>query len=240
MFSSMGFTSLSPTSSHPTQLTDTFSSLQLRGSISNSELPTSEFSKKLFNADAEPSAGVAAPVSASRENVRWNPFEDPTPFNQMTEDNIIEAEFDAIRDRNGRSCNCIPNETDRIKVHQFINEMIFSFFSDYAQGESEQKMLHPYAGHTNHSGHSVGGDLADNSSSADQRKIVGSATATATSANAPRRQRPRPVRFSAVQLVQRPEDTTINKKSNETGTGFQQLELKAIFLRTLNDFWTHR
>lgn len=30
---------------------------------------------------------------------QWNPFEDPTPFNQMTEDHIYEAEFDALRDR---------------------------------------------------------------------------------------------------------------------------------------------
>lgn len=31
--------------------------------------------------------------------IQWNPFEDPTPFNQMTEDHIYEAEFDALRDR---------------------------------------------------------------------------------------------------------------------------------------------
>lgn len=37
-------------------------------------------------------------VSAIRNEVtKWNPFEDPTPFSQMTEDHIFEAEFDAIR-----------------------------------------------------------------------------------------------------------------------------------------------
>lgn len=119
MFSSMGFTSLSPTSTNPIQLTDTFSSLQMRGSISNSDLPATEFSKKLFNTDSTDcgiadtlppatvaGAGAVVATTSQSKNVPWNPFEDPTPFNQMTEDNIIEAEFDAIRDRNGRSCNC--------------------------------------------------------------------------------------------------------------------------------------
>lgn len=32
---------------------------------------------------------------------KWNPFEDPTPFSQMTADHIIDAEFDAIRQRGG-------------------------------------------------------------------------------------------------------------------------------------------
>lgn len=31
--------------------------------------------------------------------LQWNPFEDSTPFDQMTEDHIYEAEFDALRDR---------------------------------------------------------------------------------------------------------------------------------------------
>lgn len=35
----------------------------------------------------------------NNELLKWNPFEDPTPFNQMTEDHIYEAEFDALRDR---------------------------------------------------------------------------------------------------------------------------------------------
>lgn len=43
-------------------------------------------------------------ISNSIENVgssllTWNPFEDPTPFSQMTEDHIFDAEFDKIRSR---------------------------------------------------------------------------------------------------------------------------------------------
>lgn len=37
------------------------------------------------------------------EVAKWNPFEDPTPFSQMTEDHIFEAEFDAIRQRGSQS-----------------------------------------------------------------------------------------------------------------------------------------
>lgn len=34
---------------------------------------------------------------------KWNPFEDPTPFSQMTEDHIFDAEFDSIRQRGSQS-----------------------------------------------------------------------------------------------------------------------------------------
>lgn len=34
---------------------------------------------------------------------KWNPFEDPTPFSQMTEDHIFDAEFDAIRQRGSQN-----------------------------------------------------------------------------------------------------------------------------------------
>lgn len=53
-------------------------------SISSAELQTSSDSKKPNKCGA---------------SSQWNPFEDPTPFNQMTEDHIYEAEFDALRDR---------------------------------------------------------------------------------------------------------------------------------------------
>lgn len=33
----------------------------------------------------------------------WNPFEDPTPFNQMTEDHIIDEEFEKIGQRGSQS-----------------------------------------------------------------------------------------------------------------------------------------
>lgn len=59
--------------------------MQLRSSISSAELPTTN--EKHSN---KPNF---------TEISQWNPFEDPTPFNQMTEDHIYEAEFDALRDR---------------------------------------------------------------------------------------------------------------------------------------------
>lgn len=37
---------------------------------------------------------------------KWNPFEDPTPFSQMTEDHIFDAEFDAIRQRGSQNSEC--------------------------------------------------------------------------------------------------------------------------------------
>lgn len=62
----------------------------MKSSISSAELPTAnEKNSNKLNCSDFP---------------KWNPFEDPTPFNQMTEDHIYEAEFDALRDRpNGES-----------------------------------------------------------------------------------------------------------------------------------------
>lgn len=68
-----------------TEMTNEFSNIQLKSSISNAELPTTK--EKKTN---KPNCS---------ELSKWNPFEDPTPFNQMTEDHIYEAEFDALRDR---------------------------------------------------------------------------------------------------------------------------------------------
>lgn len=69
------------------EISDQFSNVvQLRSSISNAELPTTSNEKK----SNKPNSSGA---------LKWNPFEDPTPFNQMTEDHIYEAEFDALRDR---------------------------------------------------------------------------------------------------------------------------------------------
>lgn len=59
--------------------------MQLRSSISSAELPTTN----------EKSTNKPNSIRSSQ----WNPFEDPTPFNQMTEEHIYEAEFDALRDR---------------------------------------------------------------------------------------------------------------------------------------------
>lgn len=74
---------------------DEFSNIQLKSSVSSTELPTSEKAKAFAHtANARPhTSGIS----------KWNPFEDPTPFNQMTEDHIFEAEFDALRERNGQA-----------------------------------------------------------------------------------------------------------------------------------------
>ncbi|XP_031618764.1 AP2-associated protein kinase 1 [Contarinia nasturtii] len=68
------------------EISEQFSNVQLRSSISSAELPTTN--DKNSN-KPNSSTGLS----------QWNPFEDPTPFNQMTEDHIYEAEFDALRDR---------------------------------------------------------------------------------------------------------------------------------------------
>lgn len=64
--------------------------IQFSSSISNSELA------KTMEIDAEL-------VKRTGTKGKWNPFEDPTPFSQMTEDHIFDAEFDAIRQRGSQS-----------------------------------------------------------------------------------------------------------------------------------------
>lgn len=54
----------------------------MRASNSSADLPMSREKKSIKSAP-----------------LQWNPFEDSTPFDQMTEDHIYEAEFDALRDR---------------------------------------------------------------------------------------------------------------------------------------------
>lgn len=50
-------------------------------------------------------AGTAGGRSLSADIADWNPFEDSTPFSQMTEDHIFGAEFDKIR-RGSQSSKC--------------------------------------------------------------------------------------------------------------------------------------
>jgi len=57
--------------------------MQLAVSVSSSEL------------SKDTSAGN---MSVTKDISTWNPFEDPTPFSQMTEDHIFGAEFDKIRE----------------------------------------------------------------------------------------------------------------------------------------------
>lgn len=81
-------------------MTDQFSNVvQMRSSISSAELPTTTTSA-IIN-DKNSNKQICGGVSL----LQWNPFEDRTPFNQMTEDHIYEAEFDALRDRPSGSVN---------------------------------------------------------------------------------------------------------------------------------------
>lgn len=72
-------------SSETAEITDQFSGVHLRSSSSSADLPLSREKKSIKSAPNAP--------------LQWNPFEDSTPFDQMTEDHIYEAEFDALRDR---------------------------------------------------------------------------------------------------------------------------------------------
>lgn len=90
-------------------ITDQFSCVQLRSSVSNADLPISNDKNS-----SKPNCGG---------NSQWNPFEDPTPFNQMTEDHIYEAEFDALRDR--------PNGEFKIKQKYISKFNIVILFFNY-------------------------------------------------------------------------------------------------------------
>lgn len=74
---------------------------QMSSSMSNSELSKST----TFRGSNDVIVNEQKPqVKALRGEVaKWNPFEDPTPFSQMTEDHIFDAEFDAIRQRGSQS-----------------------------------------------------------------------------------------------------------------------------------------
>lgn len=52
---------------------------------------------------------------------KWNPFEDPTPFSQMTEDHIFDAEFDAIRQRGSQTSEWIESEK---KIERETNDHV--------------------------------------------------------------------------------------------------------------------
>lgn len=82
---SFGPVSIPHFSSETAEITEQFSSVQLKPSNSSADLPLSREKKS------------TKPVSNAP--LQWNPFEDSTPFDQMTEDHIYEAEFDALRDR---------------------------------------------------------------------------------------------------------------------------------------------
>lgn len=61
----------------------------MTSSVSNSELSNNQGSDQLITRDLS----------------KWNPFEDRTPFSQMTEDHIFGAEFDKIRREGSQNSN---------------------------------------------------------------------------------------------------------------------------------------
>lgn len=107
------FTSIPPTA-ETAEMLDEFSNIQLKSSVSNTELPTSDKGKPFAR-----STNVRPNTSGIS---KWNPFEDPTPFNQMTEDHIFEAEFDALRERNGQA-----GKHHSTHIHEAKNQIKFAF-----------------------------------------------------------------------------------------------------------------
>lgn len=79
---------------------------KLTSSLSNSDLGGGGKSGCFGSGTLIAAAGgvesnVDPPVRKAVAN--WNPFHDPQPFSQMTEDHIIDAEFEAIRHRGSQS-----------------------------------------------------------------------------------------------------------------------------------------
>ncbi|XP_037048645.1 serine/threonine-protein kinase sel-5-like isoform X1 [Bradysia coprophila] len=62
-----------------------------------------QFSSSTSNSEIAKMLDDPALVHRAPGKGKWNPFEDPTPFSQMTEDHIFDAEFDAIRQRGSQT-----------------------------------------------------------------------------------------------------------------------------------------
>lgn len=69
-------------------------------------------SASLSNADlqVQQQTDATEPTRVRKSLGKWNPFEDPTPFSQMTEDHIFDAEFDAIRQRGSQTSKYIRRQ----------------------------------------------------------------------------------------------------------------------------------
>lgn len=65
-----------------------------------------QFSSSISNSEIAKTFDDADTVKRTPSKGKWNPFEDPTPFSQMTEDHIFDAEFDAIRQRGSQTSKC--------------------------------------------------------------------------------------------------------------------------------------
>lgn len=62
-----------------------------------------QFSSSISNSEIANTLEGAELAKRPHSKGKWNPFEDPTPFSQMTEDHIFDAEFDAIRQRGSQT-----------------------------------------------------------------------------------------------------------------------------------------
>lgn len=75
--------------------------------VSNQQNPPAtrpiQFSSSMSNSEIAKTLDDAEKGSKTLSRGKWNPFEDPTPFSQMTEDHIFDAEFDAIRQRGSQT-----------------------------------------------------------------------------------------------------------------------------------------
>lgn len=73
-------------------------------SMSNSELSNNHGSEQLITRDLS----------------KWNPFEDRTPFSQMTEDHIFGAEFDKIRREGSQNSKLYLSLLDSLFLFNFL------------------------------------------------------------------------------------------------------------------------
>ncbi|CAG2061195.1 unnamed protein product, partial [Timema podura] len=69
---------------------------------------------------------VSASLSLSADVADWNPFEDATPFNQLTEDHIFGAEFDKIRRGSQSSISNVKSRESLVMACTELGEDPFS------------------------------------------------------------------------------------------------------------------
>lgn len=88
--------------------------------MSNSELSNNQGSDQLITRDLS----------------KWNPFEDRTPFSQMTEDHIFGAEFDKIRREGSQNSEYYSYKISRI--------YLFSYTFRYIRNENFNRKCSRY------------------------------------------------------------------------------------------------
>ncbi|KAG8229576.1 hypothetical protein J437_LFUL009558 [Ladona fulva] len=72
------------------------------------------------------SSGTPGARSLSADIADWNPFEDATPFSQLTEDHIFGAEFDKIRRGSQSSISNVKSRESLVMTYSDLNEDPFS------------------------------------------------------------------------------------------------------------------